>query len=75
MFSIDSPVTLVVLGIISLCLYLAYRAILPKPIAGIPYNKVAAGRMLGDIPEMIGYVRRTKRIFVGNFAALPPRVQ
>nr|WGZ60619.1 cytochrome P450 [Fusarium tricinctum] len=63
MVSLNSPATLVVLGIISLCLYLAYRAILPKPIAGIPYNKDAAGRMLGDIPEMIGYVRRTKRIF------------
>jgi hypothetical protein len=75
MFTINSPVTLVALGIITLCLYLAYRAILPKPIAGIPYNKDAAGRMLGDIPEMIGYVRRTKRIFVGNSAALRPPVQ
>ncbi|KAM0213095.1 hypothetical protein ACHAPQ_010120 [Fusarium lateritium] len=55
MFSISNPMALVLLGIISFALYLAYRAILPKPIAGIPYNKDAAGRMLGDIPEMIGY--------------------
>lgn len=75
MFSMNSPATLVVLGIISLCLCLAYRAILPKPIAGIPFNKDAAGRMLGDIPEMIAYVRRTKRIFVGNHRCALRRVQ
>ncbi|KAJ4248476.1 hypothetical protein NW762_012813 [Fusarium torreyae] len=61
--AIASPVTLIVLSIGSAALYLAYRAILPKPIAGIPYNKDAAGKLLGDVPEMIRYVLRTKRIF------------
>ncbi|KAI0441728.1 cytochrome P450 [Xylaria telfairii] len=44
-------------------LYLGRRAILPKPLAGIPYNQNAANKMFGDIPEMMGYARRTKRIF------------
>ncbi|KAI0537484.1 cytochrome P450 [Xylaria digitata] len=35
----------------------------PKPLAGIPYNRDAANKMLGDIPEMVGYIMRTKRIF------------
>ncbi|GAW13304.1 hypothetical protein ANO14919_026850 [Xylariales sp. No.14919] len=44
-------------------LYLGRRAILPKPLAGIPYNRDAASKLFGDVPEMMGYVMRTKRIF------------
>ncbi|KAH9232950.1 hypothetical protein K456DRAFT_1772499 [Colletotrichum gloeosporioides 23] len=39
------------------------RVLLPKPLAGIPYNEKAASHVLGDIPEMMGYVLRTKRMF------------
>ncbi|KAF4899881.1 Cytochrome P450 monooxygenase TRI13 [Colletotrichum fructicola] len=39
------------------------RVLLPKPLAGIPYNEKAASHVFGDIPEMMGYVLRTKRIF------------
>lgn len=52
------------LGVLSIALYFAYQAIKPKPLPGIPYNKDAAGKLFGDIPEMMGYVMRTKRIFV-----------
>ncbi|KAH8651057.1 cytochrome P450 [Xylariales sp. PMI_506] len=52
-----------VVGVALVALYAAYRAILPKPIPGIPYNKDAAGKLFGDIPEMMGYVMRTKRVF------------
>ncbi|KKY29302.1 putative cytochrome p450 [Diaporthe ampelina] len=45
-------------------LYVGYRAALPKPLPGIPYNHGAAGKLFGDVPEMMSYVRRTKRIFV-----------
>ncbi|CAJ2500811.1 Uu.00g036640.m01.CDS01 [Anthostomella pinea] len=51
------------LGLLALPLYLGYRAILPKPLAGIPYNRDAAGKLFGDVPEMMGYVMGTKRIF------------
>ncbi|KAI1746834.1 cytochrome P450 [Xylaria castorea] len=51
------------LVLLALALYLGRRAILPKPLAGIPYNRDAANRVIGDIPEMMGYVLRTKRIF------------
>lgn len=47
-------------------LYVAYRAVLPKPLPGIPYNRDAANGLLGDIPEMMRYVLRTKRIFVSD---------
>lgn len=45
-------------------LYIGYRAALPKPLPGIPYDHDAAKKLFGDVPEMMSYVRRTKRIFV-----------
>lgn len=39
-----------------LIVYLAYRAALPRPIPGIPYNRDAASKLLGDVPEMLAYV-------------------
>lgn len=45
-------------------IYIGYRAALPKPLPDIPYNHDAAGKLFGDVPEMMGYVKRTKRIFV-----------
>ncbi|KAK9416582.1 putative Cytochrome P450 [Seiridium unicorne] len=60
---LSSQSTLVI-GPVLLVLYLAYRAILPKPLAGIPYNVAASKKILGDVPELMGYVMRTKRIFV-----------
>lgn len=53
-----------VLGATLVGLYLLYRTALPKPLEGIPYNQDAAGRLLGDVPEMMRYVMKTKRIFV-----------
>lgn len=64
MIATSSSSGAIALAFISIALYLAYRAILPKPIPGIPYNKDAAGKILGDIPEMMGHVMRTKRVFV-----------
>ncbi len=52
------------LGFLLVGLYLGRRAILPKPLAGIPYNRDAVNKTFGDVPEMMGYVMRTKRIFV-----------
>ncbi|KAK3356421.1 cytochrome P450 [Lasiosphaeria hispida] len=43
--------------------YAGYRAALPKPLANIPYNRAAAAKLFGDVPELMGYVMRTKRIF------------
>ncbi|KAH6635928.1 cytochrome P450 [Chaetomium tenue] len=51
------------LGAVLAGLYALYRAALPKPLAGIPYNRDAANKLFGDIPEMMGYVMRTKRVF------------
>lgn len=45
-------------------LYIGYRAALPKPLPDIPYDHDAASKLFGDVPEMMSYVRRTKRIFV-----------
>lgn len=52
-------------GIILVVSYIIYRVALPKPLEGIPYNKDAAKKLFGDVPEMMRYVMRTKRIFVG----------
>lgn len=63
------------LGIVSIALYVTYRAILPKPLPDIPYNKDAVGKLFGDVPEMMRYVMRTKRIFVRDYRRLPWLVQ
>ncbi|VUC29603.1 unnamed protein product [Clonostachys rosea] len=55
--------TAIVVGIAIVALYVTYRAILPKPLPNIPYNQDAARKLSGDVPEMMGYVMRTKRIF------------
>lgn len=55
-----------VVGVVLAGLYALYRAALPKPLAGIPYNRDAANKVFGDIPEMMGYVMRTKRVFVSR---------
>ena len=57
--------TLLAAGII-FALSVLYKAALPKPLANIPYNRDAAEKLFGDVPEMMGYVMRTKRIFVGE---------
>ena len=59
-----SLVGITVFGAALIILYVLYRAALPKPLKGIPYNQDAAGRLFGDVPEMMRYVMKTKRIFV-----------
>lgn len=53
-------------GLVAIALYVAYTAIRPKPLPGIPYNLSAANKLFGDVPEMMGYVLRTQRIFVSH---------
>ncbi|KAG8160032.1 hypothetical protein KVR01_010669 [Diaporthe batatas] len=63
MAAIMSAYGVFILPLVLALLYVAYRAALPKPLPDIPYNRDAAGQLLGDVPEMMGYVKRTKRIF------------
>lgn len=42
----------VVLAVVLSALYALYLKALPKPLPGIPYNKYAAARLVGDIPEV-----------------------
>jgi len=53
-----SAVLLVLLG----SLYLLYQRLLPKPLAGIPYDPVSARKLLGDGPDMLREIRKTKAI-------------
>ncbi|KAF9880136.1 cytochrome p450 [Colletotrichum karsti] len=53
---------IIVLGILA-TIFLTRRSLLPKPIPGIPFNKNAANVPFGDLPEMMRYVTRHKRIF------------
>lgn len=57
-------------GGVFLVLYLAYRALLPKPLPGIPYNKDAANKLFGDVPEVMSYVKSTKQIYVRTYLLL-----
>lgn len=52
--------TLVLLSAVVLSVgYYLYRAALPKPIPGIPYNESSAKRILGDAMEAITYQKET----------------
>ncbi len=58
---VDTPV---LVAIVIAGLYFLRRLMLPKPIPNIPYNHDAASKMFGDVPELMGYVMRTQRVFV-----------
>ncbi|KAK7734290.1 hypothetical protein SLS53_007940 [Cytospora paraplurivora] len=47
-----SPTTGLIIGLLIIGLYTVYQWFLPKPIPGIPYNKEASKRLLGDFPDM-----------------------
>ncbi|KAJ8124880.1 hypothetical protein O1611_g8760 [Lasiodiplodia mahajangana] len=49
---------LILLSILLLAFSL-YRRIKPKPIPGIPYNKLSSQRILGDVPDFLSHVERT----------------
>jgi hypothetical protein len=64
-FLLFSP-TVLALSVFSLTiLYAVYRAALPRPIPGIPYNKAAAGSILGDVPEFFKYVKASNGQVLG----------
>lgn len=43
-----------------LLLFCLYNLALPRPIPGIPYNKNATKRLLGDLPDMFAYQKHNK---------------
>ncbi|RYP00760.1 hypothetical protein DL763_000640 [Monosporascus cannonballus] len=59
---LGAPAMYSVLGVIFLAAYIVYRAALPKPIAGIPYHRHSATRILGDLPDLLKHKQR-----VGTF--------
>jgi hypothetical protein len=42
--------------------YVLYRAALPRPIPGIPYNKHAAARLLGDLPDAMKSYKQNQEL-------------
>lgn len=65
--SADEGVVMIALLLVGLYIaYAMYKTALPCPLPDIPYNRDAAHKLLGDVPEMVGYVMRTKRIFVSS---------
>lgn len=59
----DTTLALVVSLVLSLC-FLCWRAALPKPLPGIPYNHKSAKRILGDLPDAV-----TLKAAAGGFLA------
>lgn len=60
-----SPAVPIVLlfGAFVVGLVVLFRAALPKPIPGIPYNHASAKSVLGDIPSMVKWKSETKELF------------
>ena len=62
-FPLFSSSTAIVISIVATVLALIYRAALPKPIPGIPYNHASAKSVFGDIPSMMKWQKRTRETF------------
>ncbi|SPO01564.1 related to TRI13 - cytochrome P450 [Cephalotrichum gorgonifer] len=60
---LSTEASALLVGGLGVALYFGYSAALPKPLPDIPYNRDAGASLLGDMPEMIRYVIRTKRVF------------
>lgn len=60
---IPSPTTILGLALTLLALLFLHRALLPKPIPGIPYNKNAATSLLGDIPAMSASLKENGELY------------
>ncbi|KAF2761845.1 cytochrome P450 [Pseudovirgaria hyperparasitica] len=50
---------LLVIASILLFFYFSYRWALPRPIPGIPYNASSAGKVLGDVPDLLNELALT----------------
>ncbi|KAI0201517.1 hypothetical protein F4808DRAFT_459646 [Astrocystis sublimbata] len=50
--------------VLSLSLLLLYRAALPKPLPGIPYNASSARNMFGDVPAMLSHIANEDGTFI-----------
>lgn len=46
--------------IVALIGHFGQKALLPKPLPGIPYNEDASKRIMGDVPDMLGSMERRK---------------
>jgi hypothetical protein len=62
-FSIFSSSTAIIVSIVVAILAILYRAALPKPIPGIPYNYASSRSIFGDIPSMMKWKRDTRETF------------
>lgn len=58
-----TTVNLLVAAII-LAVCALYRAALPKPIPGIPYHAASSRRLLGNVPAMIAYMKKSEGTFI-----------
>lgn len=60
LFAMIGLSTLALYGAVVLAVgYVLYRAALPKPIPGIPYNEAAAKHILGDAPGLLEAINKT----------------
>jgi hypothetical protein len=62
-------------GIFAILLLILRRALLPRPIPGIPYNKAAVTRLLGDLPEVLATDQRRAWFPAQNLRHNSPVVQ
>ena len=62
-FNLLSSPTVLITCFVLAALALLYRAALPKPIPGIPYNHDSARSVLGDIPSIVKWKKDTRETF------------
>ncbi|KAI1353773.1 cytochrome P450 [Xylaria sp. FL0043] len=66
-FAANHPLLSYTIGaalVLSLSLFGLYRAALPKPFAGIPYNELSARNIFGDVPAVLSRIANDDGTFI-----------
>lgn len=63
-FAMPSTTVSLFTAAIIFALCVLYRAALPKPIPGIPYHVASSRRLLGNVPAMLAYTKKSEGTFI-----------
>ncbi|KAH9844889.1 Cytochrome-P450 monooxygenase [Teratosphaeria destructans] len=62
--SASSTTCTLLVGSLIIALIALYRAALPKPIPGIPYDAASSRRLLGNVPAMLAHMSKSEGTFI-----------
>ncbi|GAB1204346.1 hypothetical protein APSETT445_002999 [Aspergillus pseudonomiae] len=63
-FAMPGTTASLLVAAIIVAVYALYRAALPKPIPGIPYDVASSHRLLGNVPAMLANIKKSEGTFI-----------